>query len=246
MADTDDADLRRRMAAIATADAADLLRKLGVKRTVMQGVRALTPSNATVFGRVRTLRMLPEREDLTAPVNGPVNRGLYDTLEAGEVLIVDASANPSVAVLGDMMLARLAARGAAAVIVDGAVRDLASVAGMNLPIFAREVSPEVFMTHLRPWDRDIAVQCGGVLVQPTDYVLADADGVVVVPATVVNSLADLAESKREDDAFSRALLNSGFPLDSSYPLPAHMRKFLARYRDEGKLPSFEETNIRST
>lgn len=229
-----------RLEAISTADAADLLRRLGVMRTVMHGVRPLIAPAKRIAGRARTLRMLPEREDIERAVNGPINRGLYDSLEAGDVLVVDAMAVESHAVLGDMMLTRILARGAAAVVVDGAVRDVPVMMDKALPIFARGSSPDVFMTRLRPWESDCAIQCGGVLIEHGDFILADGDGVVVVPQALAEPLAVAADAKRDDDAFSHALLSAGFSLDDAYPLPAHMRRFLQRYRDAGILPSPNE------
>jgi 5-oxopent-3-ene-1,2,5-tricarboxylate decarboxylase / 2-hydroxyhepta-2,4-diene-1,7-dioate isomerase len=130
-------DITTRLQNISTPDAADQLRKLGVSRTVLKGIRPLTPTRGTIAGRARTLRLLPEREDLKTPPDGPVNRGLYDSIATGQVLVLDAVGVDGQAVLGDMMFSRLAALRAAAVIVDGAVRDIPVVSAKELPVFAR-------------------------------------------------------------------------------------------------------------
>lgn len=234
--------LAQRLEAVATSDAADLLRHLGVTRTVMHGIRPQFSFRGTKVARARTLRMLPDREDLKRPANGPINRGLYDTIEADEALVIDAMAVDTHAVLGDMMLTRIFSRRVSLVVVDGAVRDIAAVRDVagDGAVFARSASPEVFMSRLRPWEADCAIQCGGVLVEPGDYVLADEDGVVVVPQSLAEKLADAADKKRESDGFSRALLLAGFGLDDAYPLPAHMRTFLPRYLESGVLPDLVE------
>lgn len=234
--------IRQRLEQISTADAADLLRKLGVARTVMRGIYPQLPVKKTIVGRSRTLRMLPEREDISRPANGPINRGLYDSIRPGEVLVVDAMSIETHAVLGDMMLSRILANGAAAVVVDGAVRDLGTMATKALPIYARCSSPEAFMKYLRPWESDVTIQCGQVLVEAGDYIVADADGVVVVPQALVEQLAEAASVKRDDDAFSLALLSAGFSLDHAYPLPAYMRNFQKRFSEEGILPNAEEVH----
>lgn len=236
----DAVSLSDRLSAVSTADAADLLRTFGIKRTVMRGLRAQWPVGKTHVGRARTLRMLPEREDIQRPVNGPANRGLYDGLERGDVLVVDAMGLETHAVLGDMMLTRILARGAAAVVVDGAVRDLATMANKGMPIFARGTSPEVFMGRMRPWESDGVIQCGGVLVEPRDFILADGDGVLVVPSALAGRLAEGAEAKRDSDAFSHALLSNGFGLDDAYPLPGHMKQFLPLYVKDGTIPTVDE------
>jgi hypothetical protein len=73
--------------------------------------------------------------------------------------------------------------------------------------------------------------------------LADAEGVVVVPELLAGPLVELAERKRTDDAFSQALLAAGFPLDDTYPLPKHMREFLPAFTDTGTLPSKDEVRL---
>ena len=233
-------DPRQHLALISTPDAADALRKLGVARTVMKGIRPMVRVQGTAAGRARTLRLLPDREDLKTPVNGPVNRGLYDGMQPGEVLVLDAMGAENQAVLGDMMFSRLFAREVSAVVVDGAVRDIPVVSTKGLPVFARSCSPDSYMGFMRPWEADCAIQCGGVLVQPRDFILADADGVVVVPNALARSVAELAQQKMPADAFGQALLAAGFPLDDTYPLPPHMRAFLPAFIENGALPTQDE------
>ncbi len=229
--------LRHRLAQLSTPDAADMLRHLGLRQVVMRGPRALVPLAGTIAGRARTLRLLPDREDIKAPPNGPVNRRLYDAILPGEVLVLDAMGRTDKAALGDMMFSRLHNRRVAAVLVDGMVRDVPVVAPKGLPIFACGSCPDSFMGAIRPWSADCDIQCGGVLVRPGDWIVADSEGVVVVPAALAEEVARLAEEKRADDRFSQALLEAGFPLDDTYPLPAHMRPFLAEFHRSGALPS---------
>ena len=236
---TDDAALAARLRRIATSDAADALRSLGVQRVVMEGIRGQTSVSHPVAGRARTLRLLPDREDLKGPVNGPINRGLYDGLRQGDVLVVDAMGQGAIGVLGDMMFTRIEARGAAAVVVDGGVRDLPVAGTKSFPVFARGTSPGSYMGKLRPWEADVAIQCGGVLVTPRDWILADADGLLVVPDRMAPEIVQRVEAKWGADAFSQALLKAGFPLDDAYPLPAHMRQFLSAFETAGALPSHE-------
>ncbi len=232
--------LRERLGEISTADAADHLRMLGVSHIVMRDIRALVPVRGTMAGLARTLRFLPDREDVGHSPSGPVNRVLYDTVNSGEVLVLDAMGCTTKAVLGDMMFARLQSRQIAAVVVDGAVRDVPVIAESGIPIFARGSCPEAFMTWLRPWEADCAIQCGGVLVKPGDWILADAEGVIVVPGDKAERLAEQAEKKRSRDAFSKALLAAGFPLDDAYPLPAYMLRFEGRFAANGRLPTEAE------
>jgi regulator of RNase E activity RraA len=224
---------------IATADATDVLRGLGFTRVKAQGIRAITPVAGSLAGQARTLRWLPDREDLKGPVNGPVNRGLYESMQAGQVVVIDAMGVTSAAVIGDMIYSMIRARGAAGVVVDGAVRDTAFAAREGFPLFATTTASGSYMGSLRPWENDVPIQCGGVLVLPGDWILADTDGVVIVPAAVAPSVADKAEAKAISDRFSQALLAAGFAMDDAYPLGAHMEIFLPAFLNDGALPSSE-------
>ncbi len=235
-ANTTDAALAARFARCATPDLADALRRQGVWKAVIKGPKPLNPIAGSVAGRARTLRTLPDREDVKDGPHGAVNRKLYDSIGAGEVLVVDAMSYVDGASLGDMMFSRLIARGVAAVIIDGAARDIPVVADKGMPILALATTPAAFFGFLRPWETDVDIQCGGVLVRPGDWIVADAEGAVVVPAALAEAVLDDAEKRRADDAFSAALLAAGHALEDSYPLPAHQRPHLAAFQASGALP----------
>jgi regulator of RNase E activity RraA len=118
-----------------------------------------------------------------------------------------------------MMAARATARGAVGVIVDGVVRDVAGLRALGLTVHARGAYPTPSPGRLMPWEIDVAVQCGGVLVMPGDYLIADLDGVVVVPAAHAEEVARRGAAMNADDAESQRLLAAGKPLDEAYPLP---------------------------
>lgn len=237
-----DATLRAQLEMISSSDAADLVRVAGISGVVMQGLRPIVPAGKTVAGRARTLRFLPDRQDVSTSYSSPVNRALYEEIGTDEVLVIDAMSSMESAVIGDMMYARLSVRGVKAVIVDGAVRDAVAASEMGLALYAVGCSPRSFAGLVRAWDSDLDIQCGGVLVRPGDWIIADSDGVVVVPATVLSQVIESAQSKRNDDRFSQALFASGFGLEDAYPLPAHMRVFADRFLQDGKVPTAKQVS----
>lgn len=226
----------------ASADISDALKGLGITQVAMRGIQAVNATNAPVVGRARTLRLLPDREDLKTPVN-VANRELYESLAEDDIVVLDAMGVTAQGVVGDMMYSRMAARGAVGVIVDGAVRDSHFAAQKSFPLFARGTAPASYAGTIRPWERDIPIQCGGVLVIPGDWIIADADGVVVIPAALVEQVCDKAENKAQADAFSQALLAAGFGLDDAYPLPAHMRGLLDDFIRTGTLPNRDRFRV---
>lgn len=236
-------DTKARLRRLTTPDIVDALQALGVTRVVMQDVRPMTNIAGPQVGRARTLRLLPDREDVKSAPRGPVNRSLYDTIGEGEMLVVDAMANTRKAALGDMMFERLAARQVAGVVVSGAVRDVPAVAALSLPVFAMASCPQAYMGHMRAWEADCDVSCGGVLVRPGDWVVADEEGVVVIPDSHIAQVLETAEAKQQSDQFSRALLRAGHVLDVAYPLPVHMRQYLLDFLQTGKVPSASQLRL---
>lgn len=224
------------LARAGSANVQAALSELGVWAVVLQGLRRQAGRTGPFAGPARTLRYLPRREDVPGGPNGPVARSIVEALDVGEVLVVDALGCRDVAVLGDMMAARAAYRGAVGVVVDGAVRDTAGLDGIGLPVHARGTHPAPPATRLTAWEADTAVQCGGCLVRPGDWMVADADGVVVVPAERVSEVATRATELTDRDEFSQKLLGLGHALDEAYPLPPQQLDAYARFRETGVVP----------
>ena len=117
----------------------------------------------------------------------------------GDVLVVVTGGNTTNAVFGELMCRAAIARGLAGVVIDGALRDVASIASLCFPAFSRSVC-------IGSCDKDgpgeigVPVACGGVVVQPGDIVIGDHDGVAVVPigdaAEVLAAVHQVAEQER--------------------------------------------------
>ena len=100
---------------------------------------------------------------------------------AGDVLVVDGGHDGSGALFGGIMATEARQHGIQGMVTDGAVRDSGHLQQLGFPVFARSITPRVG-TNRRVGRTGVPVSCGGVLVRPGDYVLADSDGVVVIPA----------------------------------------------------------------
>ncbi len=103
-----------------------------------------------------------------------------DVAQPGDVIVVDTSGCESNAVIGDLVAQKSVHRGFAGYIIDGFARDLPMLKQVNLPIYARGITP-VGPLHRGPGELNYPVACGGVVVNPGDIVMADDTGVVVVP-----------------------------------------------------------------
>lgn len=98
----------------------------------------------------------------------------------GDVLVVDADGVTSTAVIGELVAACAQRQGIAGLIVDGAVRDKMGIRALDWPVFVRGVVPNGPLKN-GPGSINVPIACGGLVVNPGDIVVADDDGVVVVP-----------------------------------------------------------------
>ncbi|MCP2266544.1 fumarylacetoacetate hydrolase family protein [Promicromonospora thailandica] len=204
------------------------LRTRGLDHAVIEGVRPLAPGT-TLVGRARTLRFVPYRADLFAAHGGGYNaqKRMFDTVDAGEVIVIEARGEPGAATLGDVLALRAQVRGAAGVVTDGRVRDSEAVAATGLPVFAAGPHPAVLGRRHVPWDTDVAVACGGATVLPGDVVVGDADGVVVIPPHLVAEVAQAALAQEEQDEWVARQVADGHAVDGLFP---PNEEWLARYR----------------
>jgi regulator of RNase E activity RraA len=228
--------LAERLGTVPTTVAKEALGNLGIRMVVLSGLNRLTGDAVPLAGRARTLRYLPFREDVEAPASGRLNRQFIETLQPGEVLVIDALGYPDAAVMGDMLAARAAYLGVKGAVVDGRIRDLAGFGPLGLTVYARGVHPDPSSRLLMPWQFDVPIQCGGALVQPGDWMLGDADAVMVVPGHLAGQVADRGEEAAVRDEFSQKLLHAGYALDRAFPIPEEMQEAFERYRATGHLP----------
>lgn len=201
--------------------AAQLLKKHGMRTRQVREVRPLDPARCRFVGPAVTLRYAPAREDLMAEamLDHPANptAPLVDALPEGAVLVVEMGGSLAGGALGDIMVARLIARGAAGLVVDGAMRDVGPVARMALPVFCRGAAAAPSFGGVIAVEAQGVIGCGGVLVRPGDIVCADADGVVVLPAHLAESLARDGLEQERMEAWIKARIEAGAPLRGTYP-----------------------------
>src|SRR6202167_6070206 len=104
-----------------------------------------------------------------------------DTAPPGSVFVMVLEDGLDTAGIGGLMSTAMKYRGLAGAVVDGSVRDLPQVKRLQFPVFSRGVVPSTSINHYRFAGANIAVTCAGVRVNPNDIVVADEDGVAVVP-----------------------------------------------------------------
>jgi len=203
------------------------LRKRGMNNVTVDGVRPLALGRKFV-GTARTLRFVPNREDLFAEHGGGYNaqKRTFDSVEPGEVIVIEARGEAGSATLGDVLALRAYARGAAAIVTDGGVRDAEAVAAIGIPVHCLGAHPAVLGRRHVPWDADLTVACGGTTVQPGDVIVGDGDGVIVIPPAIAEEVADQALTQEDEDAWIAEQVRAGHRLEGLFPMNATWR---ARY-----------------
>ncbi len=204
---------------VSTATLAAQLRKRGLNGLTLDGLRSTRPGTR-MAGYARTVRYLPLREDLSATHGSGMNaqKRAIEDLRPGEVLVIEARGEHDAGTIGDILALRAQVRGAAGVITDGAIRDSAALARLDIPVYHAAVHPAVLGRRHVPWETGVAVACAGVTIQPGDICVGDADGVVVLPPGIAPEvLADAREQERQEE-FIAAQVAAGEPLEGLYPL----------------------------
>lgn len=122
-----------------------------------------------------------------------VHKALSEAQE-GDVLVIDGEADGRAgALIGELMAREARDRGVAGVVVDGAVRDVAGLIALGFPAFSRAVTPRVGVNR-RLGETSVPISVGGVIVHPGDYIVADDDGVAVIPASEAEAIANAGEA----------------------------------------------------
>ncbi|WP_314147378.1 fumarylacetoacetate hydrolase family protein [uncultured Leifsonia sp.] len=221
-------DLRAKLASVATATLSSQLRKRGLDNVSIDGLTSTRPGTRVV-GTARTLRYLPNREDLFASHGAGYNaqKRAFDAVGAGEVLVIEARGERGSGTVGDVLALRAQVNGAAGIVTDGGVRDLAVVAELDIPTYHAGPHPAVLGRKHVPWDADIAIACGGATVLPGDVIVGDADGLLVIPPALVEEVvADAIEQEREEE-FIAEMVTAGERIDGLFPMNAAWKE---RYR----------------
>ena len=167
----------------------------------------------TMHGRIRALRprMKVAGPALTVEVRPGDNLMIHAAISLarpGDVLVIDGKGDQTSALMGTIMMTACRQLGLAGVIVDGAVRDSLEIDEMDFPVFSVGTNPNGPTKNIggrigQP------ISCGGVSVQAGDFVLADADGVVVIEKDQLAHLIPAAHKKVEDEAKRIAQIQQG-------------------------------------
>ncbi|HEX6362763.1 MAG TPA: ribonuclease activity regulator RraA [Albitalea sp.] len=224
----------RTLAGVTTATITTLLLKQGLRNTWMRGPRPLRTGMPRLVGPAFTLRFVPAREDLATPESWSSprsTRAAVEAMPAGCIAVVDAMGVTDAGIFGDILCARMARRGVAALVTDGVVRDVAGVLATGLPVWAQGTAapPSIAGLTFAGWQEPIG--CGGVAVFPDDIVVADDDGAVLIPRAQLDHVLAAGPEQERLEAWIAKEVEAGAALPGLYPPNAEHK---ARYDASGK------------
>ena len=128
--------------------------------------------------------------------------------EPGDVMVVAVNSRSECGYFGDLLATLMLARGIAGLVIDSGVRDLADLRQMGIPVFSRCISAQGTVKETLG-DVNVPVVCGGQVINPSDLIIGDDDGVVVVRRHELDSVAQKSEAREDKEAAIRAKYRDG-------------------------------------
>ena len=176
----------------------DSLDEMGLRSQVLaNGILPLV-KGSRIIGRASTMQFVPSDADSDAPYDEAID--YIDSLNAGDVAVLATGANLSTGYWGELFSAAALGRGAVGVLTDGNVRDATKIEDLGFPVFCAGRRPTDFRARMKIVDRHHRVFLGDVAIDQGDLVLADDDGVVVIPQRVETDVVARARARAKNES----------------------------------------------
>lgn len=198
-----------------TAVLSDSLDCLGHRRQVMREyIRPVHSRYTVAAGYAHTIAFVDSDEVLENPFDAEIEA--VDAIQPNAMVVISTGNSIQNAPWGELLSTAAVARGARGAVMDGFVRDVKMIEALGFPVFATGMKPVDSNGRglLTSWSKPIV--CGEVEVNPGDLIVADFDGIIVIPAPLIEATIDRANAKVTGENNSRAELQKGAYLRDVY------------------------------
>ncbi len=178
-------------------------------------IKPLAHSQGTIIGPAVTCKweigVLDDVEDINKYVYDPL-----DMAQPGSIWVIESGTSDIYSMFGDIITQSCKQRGMLGAVTDSGCRDIEEIKNQKFSVFAKATIP-FGPKGLKPTGANVSVTCGGVDIDPGDLIVADFDGVIVVPKVHVEELSDAAAKHLEFENDVRVKVEAGETLRSAYP-----------------------------
>lgn len=185
--------------------------RAGIRYQVLENRLVPLIGLSRISGRARTVRFAPE---LTTDPERPYDDAMdfIDGTAPGDLIVMATDNSNASAFWGELFSAAALGRGAVGLVTDGNIRDSDKISALGFPVFSRSRRPIDFRGRMRIVESHVPVELGGVTVSPSDLVVADDDGVVVIPQEHENTVVTYARERARGESTVLQELLSGATL----------------------------------
>jgi regulator of RNase E activity RraA len=177
-------------------------------------LHSMTVPHIVLIGRCKTTLWADMAHEDPEPYR--LELAAVDSCQTDDVLVCAAAGSRRSAIWGELLSTAARNAGCVGAIVDGSVRDVARMAEMQFPVFARHTSPYDSRNRQRVIDYDVPVELDAVLIHPGDLIAADKDGMVVVPKAVERQVIAAALNKAGAENHVRDAIRAGMSATDAF------------------------------